>query len=411
MTSVLYVAYEFPSLTQTFVYREVEQLSRLGARVRVISLRRPSEDIGPYDEARRAIDQVDYVGYVSPVAGLGHLVSLLFTKPAAVLRSVGQLFAPVSPLRLRLPFVFHLLQACYIVRTYDVTQFDLIHAHFAAGPGSIALFMSTLSGVPFGITAHAYDLFEDQVVLRAKLRHAALFVTISEFNRSWLRRRFGADAESVSVVRCGVDIAQLSLERTEVVRVDHRIVAVGSLNLKKGHDVLIRACGILRDQGRPFDCRIVGAGSEHHNLMALISELHLELNVTLVGALPQEAVRREIAQAEVSVLACRQSPSGDMDGIPVALMESMAMGAAVVSTTVSGLPELISSETNGLLVAPESPEQLASALARLLSDGALRARFAGEGIRTVRESFDLCANSAKLLALMESAVAKVGVSR
>jgi colanic acid/amylovoran biosynthesis glycosyltransferase len=408
VTNVLYISYEFPTLTETFVYREVEQLVRMGCCVRVVSLRRPDDAIALRDVVERLADTTDYVGYVAPVTGLGHLAALFIARPAAVLRAISLLLSPVSPVRKWPAFAYHLLQASYLVRTYRVEEFDLLHAHFAAGPASMALFMSTLSGVPFSITSHAYDLFADQIALRSKLRRAALFLTISEFNRSWLRRRFGDDARAVEVVRCGVDVAQLAVERGRLARVADRVVAVGSLNRKKGHDILVRACGIMKKAGYQIDCRIIGAGSERDLLESLIRELGLGSCVSLMGAMSQDDTHREIAQAAVSVLACRQSPTGDMDGIPVALIESLALGTPVVSTTLSGIGELISNENSGLLVPPESPTDLAHALARILSDDGLRSRVVEAGIRTVEESFDVRSNSARLLTLMEAALAACG---
>lgn len=404
---VTYIAYEFPALTQTFVFREVLSLIDLGVDVRVVALRMPEKTIAASRDVAPLVSRVDYVGYTSALKGTIDLVRLLASHPLRTATAVRLLVARVHPARKWFAYAFHLLQACSLVCREDIGTADLIHAHFAAGPSSIAMFSSVLSGVPFSVTAHAYDLFAEEVGLREKVRRAALFVTISEYNRRWLIGRFGQDAEGVELVHCGVDAPALVEFARSRAKIARRVVAVGSLGAKKGHDVLIRACSILKQRGVGLECRVIGDGPLRGELEELVGELEVGDVVTLCGGLPPEHVREEVAAATVAVLACRRAVSGDMDGIPVALMEAMAMGCVVVSTRVSGIPELITDGVSGLLVEPDSAEALADALERALGAGDDLTEMEARAVERASADFDERANARRLVTLM-NAVARRG---
>jgi len=182
-----------------------------------------------------------------------------------------------------------------------------------------------------------------------------------------------------------------------------RIVSVGRLVPKKGMDVLVRAIAQLAGQGMPVLCDIIGEGPERRRLEAMTGELGVESLVRLRGALAPPDARRALAKADVVALACVRSPNGDMDGIPVALMEGMAAGRPVVSTTISGIPELITDGDSGLLVEPGDPGSLAAAIRRLLEEPSLAARLAAAGARVVEERFDQATNATRLLSAIVEA--------
>jgi glycosyltransferase involved in cell wall biosynthesis len=186
------------------------------------------------------------------------------------------------------------------------------------------------------------------------------------------------------------------------------VVSVGRLAAKKGHDTLIKACAVLKEQGVDFVCRIVGDGDERRLLQELIDRLGLGREVELVGALPHDEALRLTAGASVAVLACRQLADGDRDGIPVSLMEAMALDVPVVSTRVSGIAELVHDGQNGLLVDQDDPGALADALAALLEDDGKRAAFARQGRLTVESDFDLKRTTARMRAILGSVVPELG---
>jgi glycosyltransferase involved in cell wall biosynthesis len=174
---------------------------------------------------------------------------------------------------------------------------------------------------------------------------------------------------------------------------------------KKGYPYLIEACRLLIDRGYDVRLRIVGGGEMKDALRRHIAEVGLDERVELLGARPQDEVIELYRTATVFALPCVVLDNGDRDGIPNVLVEAMRLGLPVVSTAVSGIPELVGDETTGLLVPPRDAEALASALARLLDDAQLRARLATGAAHRVAREFDLTANAARLKALLVEAPA------
>ena len=206
-------------------------------------------------------------------------------------------------------------------------------------------------------------------------------------------RECGAAAEGkTAVVRVGIALADWAgLVRSPQ---DGRLLSVGALREKKGHDVLLRAAAALAAQGRGVRVVIVGAGPQEPRLRALAATLGVEAEFK--GAASPQHVREEMARAEVFVLACRVAANGDLDGIPVAIMEAMAAGVPVVSTRLSGIPELVEDGRSGLLAEPGDAVSLAAQIARLLGDPPMAASLAAEARRRVALSHDLERTSREL---------------
>ena len=185
------------------------------------------------------------------------------------------------------------------------------------------------------------------------------------------------------------------------------ILSVARLVEKKGLIYLLQACRSLKDRGYDFRCRIVGEGPLRPSLERLIRDLALTGQVELRGAETHEHVIEMYRQATLMVLPCVVSENGDRDGIPNSLVESLYMGVPVISTPVSGIPELIKSEVNGLLVPPHDSASLAAAIVRLFEDAGLRQRLAAGGRQTVLAQFDMAANTQHLMRLFLEATSPV----
>jgi glycosyltransferase involved in cell wall biosynthesis len=196
------------------------------------------------------------------------------------------------------------------------------------------------------------------------------------------------------VVHCGVPVHRLRMELAG--RVPGRILGVGRLDPIKGFEHLIDACAKLAEQGADFECHIVGEGPLRPALERRIVRLGLQGRVLLLGARPQEQVQAAMREASVFVLACVVTPKGDRDGIPVALMEAMATGLPVVSTDVSGIPELVIDGVTGRLAPPGDAQALADCLVNLLSDRSKAQQLALAARAHVEREFNVTTEAGKL---------------
>lgn len=396
---VLYVVSLFPCLSETFIAREIRALVEQGVDVRILSLK-PSRGDLIHDEVRDLLDRVIY-----PPDGARALVRGLAALVASPLRHMGDLGRVARGL---LPYPVSLAKSVVVwwrclTALHEMREWkpDWIHAHWATFPSTGAWLLARVTRIPFGFTAHAHDIFLEDHLLAAKLRDCAYAVTVSRANLGVLARHAPARVvdEKVHVIHCGVDLARLGPALPAGRRRAAMILAVGRLVPMKGFAVLLDACVRLRDQGVSFECRIIGDGPERAALAQRIEALRLGGQVALLGALRQEEVRSWMRNAAVFALPARIDREGNMDGIPVALMEAMATGIPVVSTPVSGIPELVEDGVSGLLVPPNDADALAEALARLFRDDALADRLAERARCTIEADFDARREAGKLLAL------------
>jgi glycosyltransferase involved in cell wall biosynthesis len=236
----------------------------------------------------------------------------------------------------------------------------VLHAHFANDAGALARYMAALTGLPYRLTAHAYDLYQDPFLLTENLRRAHRVYTVSEENLRWLQhhaQRHGWDASRASVLRCGLDLGEHPYRDPSPPPTPARAVCVARLVEKKGHDVLLAAAARL--PGLRLD--LVGDGPLRKEIAAQAATLAPAVDVRVHGPLPPAATRDLVRAADLLVLAAKVAGDGDRDGLPVALIEAAALGVPVVATAVSGIPELVDADT-GHLVPPEDPAALAGAM-------------------------------------------------
>ena len=411
---IAYFTQMYPGLTQTFIYREVLALRARQVPVATYSVWPPeTEDLPP--EVRPLMDETFYI---FPLKGLALLLSHLWVLVRHPLRYVATLFfvltRPGTSLRNRWRSLLHFGYSAPVLRDMARRGVRHIHVHFAWSASSIALIAHRILGIPFSMTLHSNEIYFDRLLLKSKLDAAAFVVTISEFNRRLMEELWPESgiADKVHVIHCGLDpdLFQASSAFDEVAEADKvaadgalEIVGVGQLAPRKGFHVLLEACHLLSQREIPYRCHIFGEGPERERLEALHAQYGLEDRVQMPGRIYQEDLRRHLARSDVFCLPCVQDKSGDLDGIPVVLMEAMAMELATVSTHVSGIPELIAHGQNGLLLAPEDAPALADALQRLSDDPAERRRLGQAGRETVVQDYNIHRSAEQMAALFQAA--------
>lgn len=397
---VAYLLLRFPCMTETFVAEEMQKIQNTGVQIYLYSLLKPRDKL-VHPVSKSLMHLVRYApGLHHPGLWLAQWIFAM-RSPGIYFQTLRTLLkqpAPVFSFRLKRLVVF--LKSVWVAKELAGKQVGLIHTHFAwlsAGAGWVA---SRLLQIPFTVTTHAYDIYSPKNdLLTLATSGAARVITISEENkRAMLGMNRRLQPEKISVIHCGIDLNFFQPDGVNQRSLNHplRITSVGSLIEKKGHEYLIRACAILKERGVDFDCEIVGGGALYDGLQALIRALALEDRVALVGTQPQPRVKERLGSSDIFVLACVDASDGERDGIPVVLMEALAMGVPVISTPVSGIPELIRHDETGLLSPQRDPERLAEAIIRLSQDQPLRQRITGNGRIMIEQEFDISKNAAAL---------------
>ena len=393
---LLYVVSLFPCWSETFIVRELRALIDSGADVRILSLKPPSEKMVQPD-AEKMLSRVLHP--LPPARAAAARVKAFVRHPIALGSVVAKVVQRLGhdPLEMAktLEALARGVEHLDWIREFDP---DIIHAHWATYPSTVAWALARTLGKPFGFTCHAHDIFVNDHLLKEKIESAEVAVTISKFNVEWLAQKATPAArERLHVVHCGVDLPTIPFRSDG--REPGLIMTVGRFDPIKGFDVLVDALGELKRQGRAVRCKIVGEGKLEPQMRAAIARHGLEGSVELTGVMPSAKVREALYAASIFVLPSVVTDTGDRDGIPVSLMEAMAAGTPSVSTRVSGIPELIDDGDNGLLVPEKNPSALAAALARLLDDPALGQRMAVAARAKVEREFDAAVEGRKVLEL------------
>lgn len=379
---VAYIVGEFPCLTETFIEREIEAVERQGVEVILLALWR-REGESALQQQKLAAGQLFY------------RPSLMPRRLPSVTMACAYWLRP-----LMLVDSWLAMQAApYFARMMKEQGIGHVHAHFASLPGTVAWAVRRLAGIPYSLSMHARDIFVKDELLGEKLKGAEFVVTCTEYGRRYLRERYpDLPAEKVATVYHGLPLAQY--RRSGRPQADEPLIlSAGRLIEKKGFEFLVRACALLRDQGRKFCCQIVGDGEERGMLAALIAELRLQETVKLAGALPHDEVVKRLDAATVFVMPSVIASDGDRDGLPNVLLEALAMEVPAVASNVSAIPELIRDGETGLLARPRDERALAARIGEILDSEALQQKLAGNGRREVEQRFDVDRNASELVKL------------
>ena len=379
-----YVLKVFPRLSETFVVTELLAHQRAGLALEVFSLR-PSPDRGVHAEHAELDAAVTYLR--NEGISVGVVLDSLRTAAA-----IGDVAALIESSRSQHPR--ELVQAIELAAAVRERGITHLHAHFATVAATVARLAAQLAGVTYSVTAHAKDIFHEDVTdehLERELAGAASVITVSDFNVDHLRSR--VPAAHVQRVYNGLPLERFPYEPPRPR--PPAVVGVGRLVEKKGFGDLVTACSLLAREGRDFTCTIVGGGALEGELRDLVARLGIEDRVTLTGPRGQDEVRAAVRGAAVLAAPCVVGSDGNRDGLPTVLLEAMALGTPCVSTDVTGIPEVLVDGETGLMVPQGDPASLAAAIARLLDDADLRVSLAAGARRLVEERFDVDRNAAQ----------------
>jgi len=394
MTQFAYLFERFPSFGQTFCYREAAELARQGVAPPIFSIRNPKDE-SPQDWDVRIVQRVHYLPGEEQLLREIHRASKtgkLTTEIIGALDAWGR----------RTDFL-RLYQAVYVGLRLQEMGIRHVHAHFAGMAARTAFWIHKFFPITFSFTAHANDIFaprDFEIGLDKLVDAARIIVTVTDYAARFLRERFPNRADRIYRVYNGLNLSEFG--RTDFSFTPPLIVAVGRLIAKKGFADLIRACGLLAEGGKPFQCEIVGEGPLENELRAQIEQLDLQNRVALSGAKPQREVRRRLAAASVFVLPSVVDSAGGIDNLPTVIMEAMATALPVISTDIGGIPEMVVENETGFLVRPGDTGALARAVEKMIDDRQLAQRLGRGGYERAQHLFSIEKNVRDLSALINA---------
>jgi colanic acid/amylovoran biosynthesis glycosyltransferase len=391
MTQFAYLFERFPSFGQTFCYREVAELSRQDITPPIFSIRNPKDE-PPQDWDTRI---VQHVTYLPEEKQLLEFVRVASRKGQVNPRTIGAL----DQWGRQTDFL-RLYQAVYVGLRLKEMGIHHVHAHFAGMAARTAYWITRFFPATFSFTAHANDIFaprDFEIGLDKLVDAGRVIATETDYAAQFLRERFPECADRIHRIYNGLNLAEFG--RADFSSRPPFIVAVGRLIAKKGFANLIRACGLLAERGKSYQCEIIGEGPLENELRAQIEQLGLQNRVALSGARPQRDVRQRLAAANVFVLPSVVDPQGGMDNLPTVIMEAMATGLPVISTDVGGIPEMVVQNETGFLVRPGDAAALAGAIEKVIDDRSLAQRLGHAGHQRAEELFSIGKNVRELCTL------------
>lgn len=424
---VAIVVSRFPSVTETFILREIEELERSGTPVVLVPLlRQPlgsTQGSTIHLEAAAWVERALYAPYWSGAIALANLRALL-RRPR---RYLGTLTGLLWDMRHNRGFASRTLaiypKCVWNARRIRALGVRHVHAHFATHPLTAAYIMASIEDdLSFSVTVHAHDLFASHAGLQRKLAAARFVRCISDFNRRYLEEYFATgrprlDPGRLKVIHCGIEpdrYRSRACSGTPSRDRPARLLSIASMRPYKGLRYLVDAIALLRDRGLSVRCEVIGDGHLRADLEARIARAKLGREIRLLGTQTQEQVSRALAGCDLFVLPSildrkglgesgQVDADGYMEGIPVSLMEALASRVPVVASRISGIPELVQDGETGLLVPPANAAALADAIEAALSDPERAIRMARAGEERVRSQFELGACVAQLRSQLERA--------
>lgn len=404
-TAIAVLITHFPRIDETFILREINELERHGQPVLVVPLVRVFPQV-VHEEAKPWAARAIFTPFLS-FAILGSNLRAMVSKPlqyllvlsTVVLRSLWR-----PSLLVRSVAIFP--KAIHLADVLTKLGVKHVHAHFATHATTAAWVISSISDISYSFTVHGPDVFVHRSLLREKLAGARFVRCISTFNKAFLAGLYPHETRgNLDVVRTGVN-PEVYLEASRSARPHAKpavqLLAVAALTPSRGFPLLIDACARLINAGYDLECKIVGDGRLRVKTEEWIARHGLSDRVRLLGARPQHEVARLMGEADIFVFPSIIAVDGQMDGIPMSLMEAMAAGKPVVASAIAGIPELVRDEVNGLLVDGAYPQRIEAAIRRLVEEPDLRQRLGEAGRQTVRQRFDIRQNSQSLIELLDS---------
>ena len=398
LLNTAYILLWFPKPSETFVFSEVKNLLGLGLPISVYTL---------YGRLEKNLSS-DMQAYEGSIFRLGW--RSFFFLPLFViywfLRSPGKTTKLIARIVFRrwkgVEKTAENAWACfcsfYLAYRFEKDQIQHIHAPWACGCATAAWLASQLTNIPFSFTMRAWDIYPPDSLIHEKTKDALFIRSETQYNINYLQNLTACSIDKFELTYNGVPMSSINTRSVSMER-PYKLLAVGRLVGKKGYEFLLQACGVLQTKKIDFHLSIVGDGPYLKQLKRLCKSLQLESIVTFHGFQPYEKMPIFFREAEIFIMPCIVHSSGDRDGIPTVLLEALTHHVPVISTPVSGIPELIENGVSGILVPEKDPSAIADAVTLLITEKQKAWDMAEMGNQKVSELFNAEKNHKRVLAL------------
>jgi colanic acid/amylovoran biosynthesis glycosyltransferase len=398
-----YILLWFPKPSETFIFREVVNLSRMGLPLKVFTL---------YGELTSGLSP-EMAAMSSRVTRLGipflkHVGADIAYWRRRDRNTVGRLFRTIPFRRWRSlevggENIWAFFCGFYLARLFEEQKIEHIHAPFANGPATAAWVASILTGIPFSFTGRAVDIYPSDGALEEKIRDSVLVRVNTRCNIDYLNQFTNGDVQKVSLVYNGYPLTQFCRAAVPM-KPPFKILSLGRFARFKGYEVLLNAARILADSGMDFQLTMAGSGPGGLQLRWLRRKLRLTRRVSFPGHISHDKVSELFCASDVFVMPSVIHSTGERDGIPNVVMEALLHQVPVIATSLPAVTEVITEGETGLVVPPGDPASLAEAIRRMTADRAAALEMARNGHARVLDQFDPERNHRTILELYRKVI-------
>jgi len=381
---ICFVLSQFPETHETFILREFIAFERAGLDFFIISLKKCRDKI-VHPQAKRFLDRTVYFDAKGAMSALGRFASSPVASSALLPRAAALACNSLSPVKTLASMPFSLWCAAVAKKN----KASAIHSHWATFPTTVAMEASAITGIPFSFTAHAWDIFAGDGLLAPKLARARFAISCTAYNVNVLKNITRAADGRVYLAYHGLECKKMKAAHHAEGEHRLRLFSIGRLVEQKGFEYLIKALGGLKERGLKFQSTIVGDGPLKEKLVGLVKKAGLIEDVAFAGTISFEEIKEHFSNSDCFVLPCVVARNNDRDGIPNVILEAMAAGLPVVSTSVSGIPEAVKHNVTGILVQQRNAKALENALVEIAGDPQKRRQFGEAGKIAAARTFDL----------------------
>jgi colanic acid/amylovoran biosynthesis glycosyltransferase len=401
---IAYIMSRFPLLSETFIVREMDEIEKQGGEILLFPLICQDQGISHY-EAEQWLERRNCIPFMD-IHVLKTLAKTIINTPLKFITVFIKIVfwnLPSPKFLIRTLILFpKAIHTAYKIQDENI---DHIHVHYASHPALVAYIIHQFTGISYSITIHSHDIYDNHVMLKQKLEAAKFLITISNFNVDYLVNLLGKWVQDkVFVIHSGVNLSEFIPKKLRQQNNSQKyiILQIGSLHWKKGQSYLLNAIKLLDDEIDDLQVQIIGDGPERKKIEKMINELSLTKTVQLLGPKTQSEVKKFLRNADCYI------QTSVSEGIPVALMEALACELPVISTNITGIPELVIHGKTGILIPPKDEVAIVDAITFIKNNPAIAKKYGKAGRSYIESEYNLQKNVGKLIDLFQAKIFEDG---